>query len=178
MTPTHMTTGPRPPPLPQRCVGEEAGRVDGRPVDLLSLDQVTNLGTDSVPDTIGRGVEDSADRLDGDVGVSTDGLEEGRSEEVRTVDEVRVVVVPGDAVIICRSLVLVGAVHGESGGIAGEGEGGEIGPRSRVAQGRGAGHARRAGAPVSLALEVNTLESKWGEFWTGGGKCSIDTERS
>ena len=86
--------------LSQRCVGEEAGRVDGRPVDLPSLDQVTNLGTDSVPDTIERGVEDSAERLDGDVGVSADGLGEGRSEDVRTVDEVRVVAVPGDAVII------------------------------------------------------------------------------
>ena len=81
-------------------MGEEAGRVDGRPVDLPSLDQVTNLGTDSVPDTIERGVEDSAERLDGDVGVSADGLGEGRSEDVRTVDEVRVVAVPGDAVII------------------------------------------------------------------------------
>jgi len=86
--------------LSKRCVGEEAGRVDGRPVDLPSLDHVTNLGTDSVPDTIERGVEDSAERLDGDVGVSADGLGEGRSEEVRTVNEFRVVAVPGDAVII------------------------------------------------------------------------------
>jgi len=86
--------------LSQRCVGEEAGRVDGRPLDLPSLDQVTNLGTDSVPDTIEWGVEDSAERLDGDVGVSADGLGEGRSEEIRTVDEVRVIAVPGDAVII------------------------------------------------------------------------------
>jgi len=86
--------------LSQRCVGEEAGRVDGRPLDLPSLDQVTNLGTDSVPDTIEWGVEDSAERLDGDVGVSADGLGEGRSEEIRTADEVRVIAVPGDAVII------------------------------------------------------------------------------
>ena len=86
--------------LSQRCVGEEAGRVDRRPVDLPSLDQVTNLGTDSVLDTIERGVEDSAERLDGDVGVSADGLGEGHSEEIRTVDEARVVAVPGDAVII------------------------------------------------------------------------------
>ena len=32
----------------RRCVGEEAGRVNGRPVDLPSLDQVTNLGTRGV----------------------------------------------------------------------------------------------------------------------------------
>src|SRR6266571_2920345 len=52
--------------LSQQCMGE----VNGRPVDLPSLDQVTNLGTDSVPDTIERHVEDSVERLDGDVGVS------------------------------------------------------------------------------------------------------------
>lgn len=47
--------------LSRRSVGEEAGRVDGRPVNLLSLDQVTNLGTDSVPDTIERRVKDSTE---------------------------------------------------------------------------------------------------------------------
>ena len=35
--------------LSQRCVGEEAGTVDGRPVNLPCLDQVTNMGTDRVP---------------------------------------------------------------------------------------------------------------------------------
>jgi len=45
--------------LPQRSVAEGAGRVDGRPVNRPSLDQVTNLGTDSVPDTIERGAKDS-----------------------------------------------------------------------------------------------------------------------
>ena len=68
--------------LSRRSMGEEASRVNGRPVDLSSLDYVTNLGTDSVPEAIQRGVEDSADRLDGDMGVSADGLGEGRSEEV------------------------------------------------------------------------------------------------
>ena len=139
--------------LSQRRMGEEAGRVDGRPVDLPSLDQVTNLGTDSVPDTIERSVEDSAERLDGDVGLSADGLgkgcKKGCNEQVRTVDEVRVVAVPSAAVIIRCSLVLIGAVHG--------GEGGEIGRHS---------DARRAGAgPLALlTLEVNTLESEEGEF--------------
>ena len=40
--------------LSYRSVGEEAGRVDGGPVSLPSLDQVTNLGIDSVPDAIER----------------------------------------------------------------------------------------------------------------------------
>ena len=86
--------------LSQWCVGEEAGRVNGRPVDLPSLDQVTNLGTNGVPDTIERGVEDPTERFDGEVGMSTDGLGEGRSEEVRTVDEVWVISVPGDTVVV------------------------------------------------------------------------------
>ena len=47
--------------LSRWSMGEEAGRVDGRPVNLPSLDQVTNLGTDSVPDTVKRGVKDSAE---------------------------------------------------------------------------------------------------------------------
>jgi len=118
--------------LSRRYVGEEAGRVDGRPVDLMDLDQVTNLGTDSVPDTIQWGVEDSAERLDGDMGVSADRLGERRSEEIRTVNEFRVVAVPGDAVIIGHALVLVGTVLGDNGGFAGEGEGGETGRHRQV----------------------------------------------
>ena len=81
-------------------MGEEVGNVNTRPIDLPSLDQVTNLGTDNVPDTIERGVENSVAELDGERGVSPDGPREGRSEEVRPVDELRVVAVPGDAVII------------------------------------------------------------------------------
>jgi len=115
--------------LPRWSVGEEAGRVDGRPVDLPSLDQVTNLGTDSVPDTIERGVKDSTERLDRDMSMSADGLGEECSEE--TVNEFRGVAVPGDAVIVGSPLVLVGGVLGDNGGIAGEGEGGEIGRHRR-----------------------------------------------
>lgn len=119
--------------LSWRSVSEEAGRVDGRPVDLVGLDQVTDLGTDSVPDTIQWGVEDPAERLDGEMGVSADGPGEGRSEVVRAVNEIRVVVVPSDAVIIGRPLVHVGPVLGDSGGIAGEGKGGEMGRHRQVA---------------------------------------------
>ena len=75
-------------------MGEEAGRVDGRPVNLPSLDQVTNLGTDGVPDTIERGVKDSTERLDREIGESADGLGEECCEEIRTVNEFRVVAVP------------------------------------------------------------------------------------
>jgi hypothetical protein len=46
-----------------------------------------NLGTDSVPDTIGRGVKNSTERLNRNMGVSADGLGEGCSEEIRMVNE-------------------------------------------------------------------------------------------
>jgi hypothetical protein len=77
-------------------VGEKAGRVDGRPINLPILDQVANLGT-SVPDIIERSAIDSTDRLDRDMGMAI-GLGEGWSEAIRTVNEFRVVVVPSDAV--------------------------------------------------------------------------------
>ena len=96
--------------LSRRCVGEEAGKVDGRPVNLPSLDQVTNLRTDSISDTIERGVKDSTERLDRDMGVSADGFGERCSEEIRTVNEFRVIAVPGGAVIVGNPLVLVRGV--------------------------------------------------------------------
>ena len=80
--------------LSQRSVGEEAGRVDGRPVNLPSLDQVTNLRTDSVPDTIEQGVKDSTERLDRDMGMSANRLGEECCEEIRTVNKFRVVAIP------------------------------------------------------------------------------------
>jgi hypothetical protein len=145
--------------LSRRSVGEEAGRVNGRPVNLAGLDQVTNLGTDSVPDTIQRGVEDSAKRFDGDMGVSAHGLGEGRSEEVRTVHKFRVVAVSSDAVIIAHPLVLVGAMPRDNCGIAGEGEGGEIG-RHGGRLWSGAGQAGRAGVFALLTLEVDALKGE------------------
>jgi len=86
----------------------EAGWLDGRPVNLPSRDQVNDFGTDSFPDTIERGVIDSMERLDRDMGVSAFGFGEGCSEEIRPVNEFRVVAVPGDAVVVCSPLVLGG----------------------------------------------------------------------
>lgn len=113
-------------------MGEEAGRVNGRPVDLLSFEQVMDLGTNSVLDSIERGVEDSAEWLDGDMGMSADRLGEGQSEEVQTVDKVWVITIPSDAIIIWCSLVLIRAVHGDSSGITGKGGGREIGHHAVV----------------------------------------------
>lgn len=59
--------------------------------------------------------------------MSADGLGEGHSEEVRTINEFRVIAIPGDAIIIGQPLILVGTILGDNSGIAGEGEGREIG---------------------------------------------------
>ena len=90
------------------------------------LNQATNLGTNSTPDTTERGFKDSTGQLDKDMGVSAAGLEERRSEAIRSVNKYRVVAVSGDAVaveILSNSL----GVLGDSSGIAGDGDGGEIG---------------------------------------------------
>ena len=63
------------------------------------------------------------------------------------------VAVPSDAVIIGRPLVQVGAVLGDNGGIAGEGEGGEMGRHRLVAGGQGTRQAGRAGALALLGLK-------------------------
>jgi hypothetical protein len=118
-------------PLSRQSVGKEVGKVNGRPVNLPSLDQVTNLGTDRVPDTIERGVKDSTERPDRNMGVSADGLGEECSEEIRAVNKFRVVVVPSNAVIVGSPLVLVWGVLGDNGGTAGEGGGREIGRHRR-----------------------------------------------
>lgn len=47
--------------LSQWSMGEKAGRVNRRPFNLPSLDQVTNLGTNSVPNTIEWGVKNSTE---------------------------------------------------------------------------------------------------------------------
>ena len=41
-----------------------------RTLDLMGLDQVTNLRTDGISDTVERSIEDSTKRLDGKMGVS------------------------------------------------------------------------------------------------------------
>jgi len=69
-------------------------------VDFLSPDEVTNPGTDGVPDTVQWGVEDAAERLDGDMGVSANRLGEWGGVEVGTIHEFRVVAVSSDAVIV------------------------------------------------------------------------------
>ena len=85
----------------------------------MRLDDVANLGTDSVPDLVQRGIEDSAERLDGDMGESAGRLGEWCSEIVGTVHELREVVIPSDAVVIGYPFVGVGTVLGNNGRLGG-----------------------------------------------------------
>lgn len=127
-----------------------------------------------VADTVERGVKDSAKRLDRDMGVPANGLGEGCSEEIRTVNEIRVVAVPGDAVIEGSPLIPIGGVLGHNDDTAGEGAGGEIGRRRRhPAEGRG------AKALVLAVPGVPALQNENGEFLKEGrGKGGIDAERN
>lgn len=61
-------------------IGKEAGRNDGGPSNLPSVDEIMNLWKDSVPDTSERRVKDSMDRLDRDMSPSADGLRERSGE--------------------------------------------------------------------------------------------------
>ena len=146
--------------LSQWSMGEETRRVDGRSVDFASVDEVTDLGTDSVPDAVQRGVKDAAERPNGDRGVSASGLGEWHSEEIGTVDEFWVVAIASDTIIVGGPLVFVGGVLGYDGRITGEGESRGMGRHGLVAQ------EGRAGALPLIALEVDALESKQRELWT------------
>ena len=110
-------------------MGEEPGWVDGRIGNIPFRDQVTNLGTDIVAGSIGRGVVDFTDRLDRDMAISADRLGEGCSVKIRPVNECWVVAIPGDAVVVSHPLVFIGGTlgHRHSGGIASKGEGRKIG---------------------------------------------------
>ena len=116
-------------------MGEEARDVNGRPLDIPRHYQATNLGSDSELDSTERTVKHPAERFDRGMGESALGLAEGCSEEVRAVDEFRMVPIPTDTVVVRSPLVLVGRVLRDNGNIAWGGGGGEIGRRCRcVAQ--------------------------------------------
>ena len=96
-------------PLLVLSVSEETRRIDGRPADIASFDQVTNLGTDNVPDTVQTSVEDAAERLDGDSSESTSRLGEWCSVEIGAIDEVWMVIVTfitSDTAIVSSPFVI------------------------------------------------------------------------
>jgi len=142
-------------------------RVNSRPLDSVRLDDVENLGTNSVPDLVQRGTKDSVDRLDGYLAESANGLGEWCGESVGMVHEFRAATVPSNAVIIACSFIGVGTMLGNNGCLTGE-----------VTGGGGAGQGGRARALVLQALEAGALKSEQGRLWTEGGKSDIDAEGS
>ena len=150
----------------RRWMGEEASRINRGPSNFLSFDQVLDLGTNGVPDLIERGVEDTMDRLDRNIGKSAFGLGEGSGEEIGTVYEFRVVIVVArNSIIVRRSLVLIGSVWGKKGGITGDTESGERGRHGSVNRGPGGGGEDGGARVLMLAANfVNALESEKGQF--------------
>jgi hypothetical protein len=90
-------------------------------VNILSLDQVTDLRTDKVPDSVQWGVKYSVCRLDGDVHKSASRLGEWCSEQIRAINQFRVVAIPGDAIIVRSPLVLIRGILGANAANTGEG---------------------------------------------------------
>ena len=85
----------------RRCMGEEAGWIDGTTRLIIRVViRSTILGPTVSQTPLSGGVIDSTERLDSDVGVSADGLVEG----FRPVNEFRVVAAPGDAVNLSYSV--------------------------------------------------------------------------
>ena len=133
--------------LTHRCLCEEPRWVNERPVDPPSRDQVNDAGTDSFPDDIELGIVDSTESLDWDLAISSTGLGERSCEEVRPVDENRVVPVPGGSIVVRGPLVLGGSVLGDNSDItSGEGKGGR--------------HRRHWGALVLAGHRVDAQQSE------------------
>lgn len=63
--------------LPILSVSDEAGGINGVASPHTTSHQVANLGTDSAPDAVERGVIDSTKRLGRQMGVSASGLDPG-----------------------------------------------------------------------------------------------------
>ena len=91
-----------------------------RVTKLSKFQELSDLGSESVPDSIERRVEDSIDGLGGEMRVSTLGI----FMETRAVEVVGVVGVVGrDTVAVHGSLPVRDDVGEESGAIRGDGEG-------------------------------------------------------
>ena len=118
------------------------------------------------------------DRLDGDLAEFAGGLGEWRGVVVGTVNELRAVAVPSNAVIIKLLFVGGGTVLRSNGGVAGEGEGRYIRRYRRLAKSRGTGQGGRAGGLVLMALGAGALEPPQGRSWTESGKVDIDAKDS
>ncbi len=119
--------------LPVFAVGNETSCLDGRVANLPSFQELADLGSDSVPDSVERCVEDSIDGLGREMSVSALGDGDGIFEEIRAVEEVGMV--GRDTMVVSGSLPVRYIIWGDSGAIRGDGECRAVG--RRLAQGRG-----------------------------------------
>jgi len=118
--------------LPVLAVRDETSCLDGRVANLPSFQDLTDLGSDSVPDGVERRVKDSIGGLGREMRMSALGDGEGMFEEIRAVEEVGIV--GRDTMVVRGSLPVRDKVGGESGTIRGDGAVGR-----RLAQSRGGG---------------------------------------
>ena len=72
-------------------MGNETGRLDRRVVNLASIQELSDLGSDSVPNSVERSVEDSINGPGGEMRMSALGNGEGILKEIRAVQEVGMV---------------------------------------------------------------------------------------
>ncbi len=105
--------------LPVLAVCDETSCLKGRVANLSSFQELADLGSDSVPDSVERRVEDSIGGLGREMRVSALGDGEGTFEEIRAVEEVGMV--GRDTVVVRGSLPVRDNVGGESGAIRGDG---------------------------------------------------------
>ena len=90
--------------LPVLAIGNETSCLDGRVVNLLSFQELVNLGSNSVPDNVKHRVEDSINGLGREMRVPTFGDREGIFDKIRAVEEVRMV--RRDTVVVHGSLLV------------------------------------------------------------------------
>lgn len=104
--------------LPVLAVCNETSCLDGRVANLPSFQELADLGSDSVPDSVERRVEDSICGLGREMRVSTLRYGEGMLEEIRAVEEVGMV--RRDTLVVRGSLPVRDYIGGESGAIRGD----------------------------------------------------------
>src|SRR5258706_4839740 len=87
--------------FPVLAVGDETSCLDDRVANLSKFQELADLGSESVPDSVERRVEDSIDGLGVEMRVSALGDGEGIFKEIRAVEEIGRV--ERDTVVVRRS---------------------------------------------------------------------------
>jgi hypothetical protein len=156
----------------------KASRINRRILNTMRLENIVDLGPDSTPNGAEWSVKDAIDRLDGDLAKSAGGPSKWCGVVVGTVNELRAVAIPGNAVVIELLFEGSGAVLRSNGDVAGNGKGGHIRRRLCLTDSRRFKRGWRAGTVVLMSLGDDALESPQGRGWVGKDKSNIDAEGS